>query len=337
LRNYDLLPVALENAPTGNQLAPDDDFAGVWSYLSKDPCANVRIVGDEELSDVAKLFHVEHPWGALYGKAGQCMNLRLNKESKVVPATFAGIGKKGPGTISFLLQNAGPRSAELIKLRQGDYLEVNAPIGQPTELEGVDSAVLMGGGYGCATSVCQAEALRAMNPDAKITIIIGARTYEFVYLENDARKIADEVMIYTDEGDYGTKGRVTDGLMKILDAGTQVDRIFQTGPVAMMKAVQDLAINKYNIPVDTSVNPPFECGGGYICDSCVIRARFYDPEEKTYGDWRTAFACQEGPSILGEVDFNYEHKLQTEPEGFRQVDAAHLEHRQLYPTKETQV
>ena len=251
----------------------------------------------------------------------------------MVPATFAGINKFAPGTISFLLQNAGPRSAELLKLRMGDTLEVNAPIGQPTELDGVEHAMLLGGGYGCATSVCQAEALRALNPNAVIHIIIGARTGEFVYLEDDARKVADEVLIYTDEGDRGTKGRVTDGLVKIIDSGAQVDRIFQTGPVAMMRAVQELAVHKYNIPVDTSVNPPFECGGGYICDSCVIRARFYDPDEKRYGGWETAFACQRGPSILGEVDFAYEHKLQTVPPGFYQVDASHLQDRQLYPTK----
>ena len=48
----------------------------------------------------------------------------------------------------------------------------------------------------------------------RVIAIIAARTKELVILEDQIKEYADEVIVMTDDGSYGEKGLVTDGLEK---------------------------------------------------------------------------------------------------------------------------
>ena len=95
----------------------------------------------------------------------------------------------------------------------------------------------------------------------------------------------------TDDGSYGTKGLVTEGVESIIKR-EKVDKCFAIGPAIMMKFVC-LLTKKYNIPTDVSLNTIMVDGTG-MCGACRI----------TVGG-KTKFVCVDGPEFDGhQVDFD---------------------------------
>jgi ferredoxin--NADP+ reductase len=70
--------------------------------------------------------------------------------------------------------------------------------------------------------------------------IVGARSKEYVILEQEVRAVSDETFITTDDGSYYDKGYVTTRLTALLEAGRRVDLVLAIGPVAVLV---DLAIS----------------------------------------------------------------------------------------------
>lgn len=105
------------------------------------------------------------------------------------------------------------------------------------------------------------------------------------------RESSDEVIIMTDDGSYGRKGLVTEGVEEVIKR-EKVDKCFAIGPAIMMKFVC-LLTKKYEIPTDVSLNTIMVDGTG-MCGACRI----------TVGG-KTKFVCVDGPEFDGhQVDFD---------------------------------
>ena len=105
------------------------------------------------------------------------------------------------------------------------------------------------------------------------------------------RESSDEVIIMTDDGSYGRKGLVTEGVEDVIKR-EKVDKCFCIGPAIMMKFVC-LLTKKYEIPTDVSLNTIMVDGTG-MCGACRI----------TIGG-KTKFVCVDGPEFDGhQVDFD---------------------------------
>ena len=105
------------------------------------------------------------------------------------------------------------------------------------------------------------------------------------------RASSDEVIIMTDDGSYGQKGLVTEGVEAVI-LREKVDKCFAIGPAIMMKFVC-LLTKKYDIPTDVSLNTIMVDGTG-MCGACRI----------TVGG-KTKFVCVDGPEFDGhQVDFD---------------------------------
>ena len=95
----------------------------------------------------------------------------------------------------------------------------------------------------------------------------------------------------TDDGSYGRKGLVTEGVEEVIKR-EKVDKCFAIGPAIMMKFVC-LLTKKYEIPTDVSLNTIMVDGTG-MCGACRI----------TIGG-KTKFVCVDGPEFDGhQVDFD---------------------------------
>ena len=95
----------------------------------------------------------------------------------------------------------------------------------------------------------------------------------------------------TDDGSYGQKGLVTEGVEAVI-LREKVDKCFAIGPAIMMKFVC-LLTKKYDIPTDVSLNTIMVDGTG-MCGACRI----------TVGG-KTKFVCVDGPEFDGhQVDFD---------------------------------
>ena len=86
-------------------------------------------------------------------------------------------------------------------------LQIEAPLGVATHLDGIKKVCVVGGGVGCAIALPIAEALHEMGAD--VTSVVGFRNKELVILEEEFTACSDRLEIMADDGSYGEKGNVT--------------------------------------------------------------------------------------------------------------------------------
>ena len=248
-----------------------------------------KIVSKEFFSAKVVKLEVEAPLIARSRKAGHFVIVRVGEKGERMPLTIAEADPK-KGTITLVVQEVGLSSTKLCQLEVGDEItDVVGPLGQATHIEKFGTVVCAGGGVGVAPMLPIVQALKAAG-NRVITVLAG-RTKELIILEKEMRASSDEVIIMTDDGSYGQKGLVTEGVEAVIKR-EKVDKCFAIGPAIMMKFVC-LLTKKYDIPTEVSLNTIMVDGTG-MCGACRI----------TVGG-KTKFVCVDGPEFDGhQVDFD---------------------------------
>ena len=248
-----------------------------------------KIISKEHFSEKVFKLVIEAPLIAKSRKAGHFVIVRVGEKGERMPLTIA---EADPvkGTITLVVQEVGLSSTRLCELNEGDYItDVVGPLGQATHIDNFGTVVCAGGGVGVAPMLPIVQALKAAG-NRVITVLAG-RTKELIILEKEMRESSDEVIIMTDDGSYGRKGLVTEGVEEVIKR-EKVDKCFCIGPAIMMKFVC-LLTKKYEIPTDVSLNTIMVDGTG-MCGACRI----------TIGG-KTKFVCVDGPEFDGhQVDFD---------------------------------
>ena len=248
-----------------------------------------KILHKEHFSEKVFKLVVEAPLIARSRKAGHFVIVRVGEKGERMPLTIAEADPVA-GTITLVVQEVGLSSTRLCELNEGDCItDVVGPLGQATHIENFGTVVCAGGGVGVAPMLPIVQALKAAG-NRVITVLAG-RTKELIILEKEMRAASDEVIIMTDDGSYGQKGLVTQGVEQVI-LREKVDKCFAIGPAIMMKFVC-LLTKKYDIPTDVSLNTIMVDGTG-MCGACRI----------TVGG-KTKFVCVDGPEFDGhQVDFD---------------------------------
>ena len=171
-----------------------------------------------------------------------------------------------------------------------DKLDVVGPLGKPFRLPANPvNATLVGGGYGSAPLLPLATALR--DRGCRVDFVLGAGSADRLFGQLDAKRIASSIAVTTDDGSAGERGRVSDVLPGVLDR-TAADVVYACGPMAMLRAVSDLAAAR-GIPSQVAVEESMACGVG-VCMTCVL------PVIGDDGISRMVRSCVEGPVFLGD-------------------------------------
>jgi len=227
-------------------------------------------------------------------KAGQFVIIRVNEHGERVPMSIAGLDKKN-GVLTIIYQVVGKTSALMTTVPAGGQLsDCVGPLGVPSHIENWGTACLVGGGIGIAPIYPIAQAYKEAGN--KLITIIGARSKDILFYEDEHRAIADELYVCTDDGTYGHHGFVSDVLKKLLDNGVKIGMIMAIGPLPMMRVVSNLT-KKYNVPTWVSLNPLMVDGTG-MCGGCRVSV-----------GGETKFACVDGPDFDGhKVDFDLLNK-----------------------------
>lgn len=266
-----------------------------------------KVVSKQQFSEKVFKLEVEAPLIARSRKAGHFVIVRVGERGERIPLTIAE-ADTARGTITLVVQAIGLSSEKLCALNVGDELtDVVGPLGKATHIERFGTVVCAGGGVGVAPMLPIVQALKAAG-NRVITVLAG-RSRELIILEEEMRAASDEVVIMTDDGSYGRKGLVTEGIESIIGR-EQVDKCFAIGPAVMMKFVC-LLTKKYGIPTDVSLNTIMVDGTG-MCGACRI----------TVGG-TTKFVCVDGPEFDGhQVDFD---EMLKRMGAFREAEQAALE------------
>ena len=247
------------------------------------------VVSKEQFSEKVFKLEITAPLIARSRKAGHFVIVRLGEKGERVPLTIAGADIE-KGTITLVIQKVGHSSTQICDLNVGDAIaDIVGPLGQATHIENFGTVVCAGGGVGVAPMLPIIQALKAAGN--RVISVLAGRSKDLIILEDEVRKSSDEVVIMTDDGSYGNKGLVTEGIESIIQR-EKVDKCFAIGPAIMMKFVC-LLTKKYEIPTDVSLNTIMVDGTG-MCGACRI----------TVGG-KTKFVCVDGPEFDGhQVDFD---------------------------------
>lgn len=248
-----------------------------------------KIIEKKHFSDKVVELVVEAPLIARSRRAGHFVIIRADEHSERIPLTIADADTR-KGTITLVVQAVGTSTRKICAKEPGEYLQdVVGPLGQATRIEKIGTVVCCGGGVGVAPLLPIIRAHKAAGN--RVVSVLAARTKDLIILEEPVRQSSDEVVIMTDDGSYGSKGLVTDGVESVIRR-EKVDEVIAIGPAVMMKFVA-LLTKKYNIPTQCSLNTIMVDGTG-MCGACRV----------TVGG-KTKFVCIDGPEFdAHQVDFD---------------------------------
>jgi ferredoxin--NADP+ reductase len=249
-----------------------------------------RIIRKEQLSEEVFRFRIEAPLIAEGRKPGQFVMVQTHDDGERIPLTIADADPKA-GWITLIFQAVGHSTHHLAEMSEGDSIaHLVGPLGRPTHIEKFGTVVCVGGGIGTAPMHPIAQGMKQAGN--RVIIILGARTKNLLIMEEEMRRIGDEVIICTDDGSYGRKALVTEPLKEICERSPKPDMAVAIGPAVMMKFCVK-TVKPYDVPIMVSLNTIMIDGTG-MCGGCRV----------TVGG-RTKFVCVDGPEFDGHaVDFD---------------------------------
>ncbi|MBN1166982.1 MAG: sulfide/dihydroorotate dehydrogenase-like FAD/NAD-binding protein [Methanospirillaceae archaeon] len=245
------------------------------------------ITASNEIAENIFEIWVEAPHVATHAQAGQFVIIRVDETGERIPLTISAVtGDR----VRIIFMAVGKTTHALAGIQAGeDIADIAGPLGKPSEIEKYGTCVLVGGGVGIASLPFIAQSLK--KADNRVIGIIGARSANFLILEDEMRSICDELCITTDDGSKGFHGFAAD-ILKELNNTRKLDAVWIIGPTIMMKVTAEVTREK-KVQTFVSLNPIMVDGTG-MCGSCRCRV----------GN-ETKFACVDGPEFDAHaVDFN---------------------------------
>lgn len=239
---------------------------------------------------------VHAPWISLSSKPGQFVIVIPRENGERIPLTISDIVYQRQSVV-IVFQVVGETTRQLAAMNEGDDLyTIVGPLGRPSEL--IDKhakgelkrLLFVAGGVGIAPVFPQVK--WAFRQGIPTDVIIGARSKDLLFYEDELRAVCQNLHIMTDDGSYGEQGLVTAKVDQLCQSGADYSHCVAIGPLPMMKFVS-LTTKKYDLATIVSLNCMMVDGTG-MCGACRVRV----------GD-EVKFCCVDGPEFDGHlVDFD---------------------------------
>ena len=258
-----------------------------------------RVVANAKIGDLGVLLGVRSQGIAEQARAGQFVHVRPGVGWDPLlrrPYSFCRIDRRA-GEIELIVKPLGPGGEWIAERRPGDALDLLGPLGTSFVVRrDTRNLLLVAGGTGIAPMrvIAEQEA-----PRRNVTLVMGGRSVAHLW-PSDRLPPTVEYVTTTDDGSFGTRGRVTDVLPGLL---AWADQLFACGPWPMLAALGRLrdaaerAAATYPgrrtlLESQIAVEQHMGCAMG-VCRACVIVT--------SEGNARV---CREGPVFaLGDIAF----------------------------------
>ena len=249
---------------------------------------------------------IHAPWISLSGQPGQFVIVIPHEQGERIPLTISDIVYQRQ-SIVIVFQVVGETTRQLAAMQEGDDLyTIVGPLGKPSELislkqsdnQAIKRLLFVAGGVGIAPVFPQVK--WAFRQGIPTDVVIGARSKDLLFYEDELRAVCHNLHIMTDDGSYGQQGLVTAKVDELCSrshllpptSDLPYSHCVAIGPLPMMKFVS-LTTKKYNLPTIVSLNCMMVDGTG-MCGACRVRV----------GD-EVKFCCVDGPEFDGHlVDFD---------------------------------
>ena len=249
-----------------------------------------KILLRQDLVPNIHLFKIEAAAVARKAQAGQFIIVRVDDKGERIPLTIADWNAK-EGSVSVVFMEVGATTRQLAALGAGDAIaDFVGPLGLPTHVENFGTVAMVAGGVGVAVITPIAHAMRQKGN--RVISIMGARTKNLIFWEEELRSASDQLIVVTDDGSYMRKALVTEPLKELLLGPEKVSRVVAIGPTMMMK-FSALTSQPFGVKTIVSLNPIMVDGTG-MCGCCRVSV-----------GGQTKFACVDGPDFDGhQVDWD---------------------------------
>ncbi len=230
---------------------------------------------------------------AVRAEPGQFVSIAVESGGSLLrrPFSIARVSQQGPfaGTVDVVFDAHGPGTEWLTTVEPHDVIDVVGPLGTSFPLpKRTVPCLLVGGGYGTAPLFFLADRLARLG--MRVDLVVGAQRQSRLLDVIEAKRVSTSVVFTTEDGSYGTRGRVTDVLEDVIaHRGSGV--VYACGPNPMLRAVSERCA-ELEVPVQVAVEEHMACGTG-VCFTCVLPIRARD------GGVEMKRSCIEGPVFNG--------------------------------------
>lgn len=247
-----------------------------------------KLISKEELIPGIFKFAVEANEIVKTAKPGHFLEIRVNDDIEPFlrrPISIHNM-EKDKGILEFIFQVKGKGTRILSEKNIGDLIDIIGPLGKGNfDYENYNNLAIIGGGIGIFPLYELAKC--AKNEGKNVNTYLGFRNKELVALEKEFEDISTKLTLTTDDGSYGKEGFAINFLRQDIEDGN-IDSIYACGPLPMLKAVRNLAIEK-NIPCQISLEEKMGCGLG-VCLGCAVKTAESPKEAPQY-----VHVCKAGP------------------------------------------
>lgn len=258
---------------------------------------NAKLVKKEQLKQDIYKFSVQAKEITEIAKPGQFIEIRITEQVEPFlrrPISIYNIDKHN-GILEFIFQVKGNGTEILAKREEGQIVDIIGPLGNGTfEINKYKNISIIGGGIGVFPLYELSK--QAKQQGKNVNTYLGFRDKDYVVLENEFKKVSNNLILFTDNGTYGKSGFAIDFLKE--DAKKQKpDCIYACGPLPMLRAVKKFA-EESNIDCQVSLEEKMGCGIG-VCVGCAVKKASSSKETPEYYG-----VCKAGPVFdAKEVDF----------------------------------
>ena len=195
--------------------------------------------------------------------------------------------------LTILSKRIGVSTSLMYGARDGQRVDCLGPLGRPfTIVDPPSQAWMIAGGVGLAPFATLAQSLRARGVAS--TLFYGARRAAELFYLDFFRELGVELVLTTEDGSLGERGRVVAPLDRRLAAlaPSAPVMLYACGPEGMLAATANTAM-QYRRPCEVSVERIMGCGLGG-CYSCVVPMRGDD------GAFHHVRSCLAGPVLAAD-------------------------------------
>jgi dihydroorotate dehydrogenase electron transfer subunit len=231
-------------------------------------------------------YTVKAPEIAKDAKAGQFLEIKVSETGEPFlrrPISIYNIDRDS-GIVEFIFQVKGRGTELLSQIEVGKSIDIMGPLGFGSyNVKEYKNVAIIGGGIGTYPLY---ELAKELKGKANINVYLGFRDKSLVTCEKEFEEIGlNKLVVTTDDGSYKEKGFAIDFMKKDIEEHS-VDMIFACGPLPMLRAIRQYAIDN-NIPCQISLEERMGCGIG-ACLGCAVKVT--SGKEPRFGH-----VCKEGP------------------------------------------
>lgn len=238
------------------------------SRTDEGPVSGRFEVVEHRVEGAYRVMSLAAPTIAERARPGQFIEVGVAAPGTLLRRPFS-VATVSAGTVTIVYDVHGPGTQWLAEADLHDLLDIIGPLGTAFPIPNRRvRPLLVAGGYGAAPLFWLAAELQGAGMRADM--VNGAATKDRLHGVIEAKRQSSSVAFTTDDGSFGTHGRVTDVLEERIEAcGTDV--VYAVGPMGMLRAVAE-ECRRLEVACQVSVEELMACGVG-VCWTCVVPIR----------------------------------------------------------------